>query len=42
MTSPMPASAILLSILGLVPFIGCGLAALGPDAATAEPHADRR
>jgi hypothetical protein len=32
----MPASAILLSILGLAPFIGCGLAALGPDAAMAE------
>jgi hypothetical protein len=32
----MPASAILLSILGLVPFIGCGLAALGPDAAMAD------
>ena len=27
----MPASAILLSILGLLPFIGCGLAALGPN-----------
>jgi hypothetical protein len=32
----MPASAILLSILGLVPFIGCGLAALGPQPATAD------
>jgi Protein of unknown function (DUF3429) len=32
----MPTSAILLSILGLVPFIGCGLAALGSDAAMAE------
>ncbi|HEY3846886.1 MAG TPA: DUF3429 domain-containing protein [Acetobacteraceae bacterium] len=31
----MPASAILLSILGLAPFIGCGLAALGSDMATA-------
>jgi hypothetical protein len=31
----MPASAILLSILGLAPFIGCGLAALGPDVGTA-------
>jgi Protein of unknown function (DUF3429) len=31
----MPASAILLSILGLAPFIGCGLAALGPDTAMA-------
>lgn len=31
----MPVSAIMLSILGLVPFIGCGLAALGPNAATA-------
>jgi hypothetical protein len=30
----MPALTILLSLLGLVPFIGCGLAALGPDAAT--------
>ncbi len=27
----MPLFAILLSILGLVPFIVCGLAALGPD-----------
>jgi Protein of unknown function (DUF3429) len=27
----MPASAILLSVLGLLPFIGCGLAALGPN-----------
>jgi hypothetical protein len=32
----MPISAILLSILGLVPFIGCGLVALGPHAATAD------
>lgn len=32
----MPASAILLSIVALAPFIGCGLAALGPDAAMAE------
>jgi hypothetical protein len=32
----MPASAILLSILGLAPFIGCGLAALGPNTAMAE------
>jgi hypothetical protein len=32
----MPISAILLSILGLAPFIGCGLAALGPQAATAD------
>ena len=32
----MPISAILLSILGLAPFIGCGLAALGPHAATAD------
>jgi hypothetical protein len=32
----MPASAILLSILALVPFIGCGLAALGPDTAMAD------
>ena len=32
----MPASAILLGILALAPFIGCGLAALGPDAATAD------
>jgi hypothetical protein len=31
----MPASAILLSILGLAPFIGCGLAAIGQDAALA-------
>jgi hypothetical protein len=32
---PMPVLAILLSILGLVPFIVCGLAALGPDPVTA-------
>ncbi len=32
----MPISAILLSILALAPFIGCGLAALDPDPATAE------
>jgi hypothetical protein len=32
----MPASAILLCILAVAPFIGCGLAALGPDAATAD------
>ena len=32
----MPASAILLGILALAPFIGCGLGALGPDAAMAE------
>jgi hypothetical protein len=31
----MPLLAILLSVLGLVPFIVCGLAALGPDAGTA-------
>ena len=31
----MPLLAILLSVLGLVPFIVCGLAALGPDPATA-------
>lgn len=31
----MPLLAILLSVLGLVPFIVCGLAALGSDAATA-------
>jgi hypothetical protein len=31
----MPLLAILLSILGLVPFVVCGLAALGPDAVTA-------
>ena len=30
----MPLLAILLSVLGLVPFIVCGLAALGPDPAT--------
>ncbi len=27
----MPLLAILLSVLGLIPFIACGLAALGPD-----------
>jgi len=32
----MPASAILLSILGLLPFIGCGLGALGSTPATAD------
>jgi Protein of unknown function (DUF3429) len=32
----MPISAILLSILGLAPFIGCGLTALGPNAVTAD------
>ncbi len=32
----MPASAIQLSILALAPFIGSGLAALGPDAAMAD------
>ena len=32
----MPLLAILLSVLGLVPFIVCGLAALGPDPTTAD------
>lgn len=32
----MPASAILLGILGLAPFIGCGLGALGANPATAD------
>lgn len=32
----MPASAILLSILALAPFVGCGLAALGSDPAAAD------
>jgi hypothetical protein len=32
---PMPVLAILLSVLGLVPFIVCGLAALGPNPVTA-------
>ena len=31
----MPLLAILLSVLGLVPFVACGLAALGPNPATA-------
>ncbi|HUD59389.1 MAG TPA: DUF3429 domain-containing protein, partial [Acetobacteraceae bacterium] len=31
----MPLLAILLSVLGLVPFIVCGLGALGPDSVTA-------
>src|SRR3954466_14506557 len=31
---PMPLLAILLSIVGLIPFVACGLAALGPDPAT--------
>ena len=30
----MPLLVILLSVLGLMPFVGCGLAALGPDPAT--------
>lgn len=33
---PMPMLAVLLSVLGLVPFVVCGLAAVGPDAATAD------
>lgn len=33
---PMPVLAVLLSVLGLVPFVVCGLAAVGPDAATAD------
>ncbi len=32
----MPVLAILLSVVGLIPFIVCGLAALGPDPATSE------
>ena len=32
----MPLLAVLLSVLGLVPFIVCGLAALGPDPTTAD------
>jgi hypothetical protein len=32
---PMPLLVILLSVLGLVPFVFCGLAALGPNADTA-------
>jgi len=32
----MPLLAILLGVLGLVPFVVCGLAALSPDAGTAE------
>jgi hypothetical protein len=32
----MPISAILLSILGLAPYIGCGLGALGAHAASAD------
>ena len=35
MKRSMPLPAILLSLLGLIPFIVCGLAALGPDAAAA-------
>jgi hypothetical protein len=31
----MPVLAILLSILGLVPFVVCGLAALGPNTESA-------
>ena len=37
----MPLLAILLSVLGLVPFIVCGLAALGPDPDHGGPHAER-
>lgn len=33
----MPLLAIVLTVVGLIPFIGCGLAALGPDAASASP-----
>jgi Protein of unknown function (DUF3429) len=32
----MPWLAILLSVLGLIPFVVCGLAALGPEAGTAD------
>jgi Protein of unknown function (DUF3429) len=32
----MPLLAILLSVLGLIPFIACGLAAIGPDQVTAD------
>jgi hypothetical protein len=32
----MPLLAILLSVLGLIPFIACGLAALGADQVTAD------
>jgi hypothetical protein len=31
----MPLLAILLSVVGLIPFVACGLAALGPDQVTA-------
>lgn len=33
----MPVPALLISLLGLAPFILCGLAALGPNAGTADP-----
>lgn len=36
----MPLLAILLSVLGLVPFIACGLVALGPDPERAAPMLD--
>jgi hypothetical protein len=32
----MPLLAILLSVLGLIPFIACGLVALGPDQVSAD------
>jgi Protein of unknown function (DUF3429) len=33
----MPFPALLFSLIGLAPFIGCGLAALGPHAGATEP-----
>lgn len=33
----MPVRALLLSLIGLAPFVGCGLAALGPQAGATDP-----
>jgi Protein of unknown function (DUF3429) len=36
MTRRLPLTAILLGVAGLIPFIGCGIAALGPDETSAQ------
>ena len=33
----MPVSALLLSLIGLIPFIGCGLGAIGPQTGASDP-----
>ncbi|HET8996275.1 MAG TPA: DUF3429 domain-containing protein, partial [Acetobacteraceae bacterium] len=33
----MPLSVLLLGLIGLAPFIGCGLAAIGPHASGSDP-----